>query len=303
MPDESSWEMNRSARIQAFLVAALALFASGRCASPPMNADAIRFTLDYATPTDPDLQSKIESLDGALRAQLGLAENLTAVGVLDLRTLRLALVRADAIDYAASVPKIGILLAWFAKHPLADLDTPTRHELGLMIKQSNNEIAAKHSQVLGLKPIQAVLDSYGFYDAARGGGLWVGKHYGKGTERFGDPVGGHSHAATVRQLLRFYLLLEQGKLVSSEASRAMSDIFASAEIPHREDRFVKGLAGRGLELRRKSGWWETWSHDTAVVTGPVRHYIVVAMTRHERGAEYLEQFAAAVDNLLTARAN
>ena len=36
--------MNRSARIQAFLVAALALFASGRCASPPMNADAIRFT-------------------------------------------------------------------------------------------------------------------------------------------------------------------------------------------------------------------------------------------------------------------
>ena len=295
--------MNRSARTGALLVAAVALVASGRCASPPMNADAVRYTLDYTTPTDPDLQSRVAAIDGALRAKLGLAENLTAVGVLDLRTLRLALVRPDAIDYAASVPKIGILLAWFAKHPLADLDAPTRHELGLMIKQSSNEIAAKHSQALGLKPIQAVLDSYGFYDAARGGGLWVGKHYGKGTERFGDPVGGHSHAATVRQLLRFYLLLEQGKLVSTDASRAMRDIFTSPEIPHREDRFVKGLAGRRLEIRRKAGWWETWSHDTAVVTGPGRHYIVVAMTRHERGAEYLEQFAAAVDDSLSSRAN
>ncbi len=264
-----------------------------------MSAQAINYTLDHATRTDPGLQTRLLAIDAALRDKLGLAENLTAVGVLDLRTLRLALVRPDAIDYAASVPKIGILLAWFAEHPLADLDVATRHELGLMIKQSSNEIAAKHSQALGLKTIQAVLDSYGFYDASRGGGLWVGKHYGKGTERHGDPVSGHSHAATVRQLLRFYLLLEQGKLVSPEASRAMREIFGSPDIPHREDRFVKGLTGRGLEIRRKAGWWETWSHDTAVVTGPGRHYIVVAMTRHDRGAEYLEQFAAAVDDLLT----
>jgi beta-lactamase class A len=277
--------------------APLLLFPAARLvASPTMTPAALAYTLDHTTPTDAALQAQVVALDARLRASLGLADNLTSVGVLDLRTLRLALVRPDAIDYAASVPKIGILLAWFATHPLADLDAATRHELGLMIKQSSNEIAAKHSQALGLKPIQAVLDAHGFYDAARGGGLWVGKHYGKGTERHVDPVGGHSHAATVRQLARFYLLLEQDKLVSPEASRAMREIFASPEIPHRDDRFVKGLAGRGLEVRRKSGWWETWSHDTAVVTGPGRHYIVVAMTRHERGAEYLERFAAAVDD-------
>lgn len=52
-------------------------------------------------------------------------------------------------------------------------------------------------------------------------------------------------------------------------------------------------------MRRKAGWWETWSHDTAVVTGPGRHYIVVGMTHHEKGAAYLEELAAAVDDLLT----
>ncbi len=268
-----------------------------------MTPAALAYTLDFTTPEDAALQARLVALDARLRASLGIAENLVAAGVLDLRTLRLALVRPDAVDYAASVPKIGILLAWFAAHPLADLDGATRHELGLMIKQSSNEIAAKHSQALGLRRIQAVLDAQGFYDGAHGGGLWVGKHYGKGTERHGDPVGGHSHAATVRQLLRFYLLLEQGKLVSPEASRAMREIFASPEIPHRDDRFVKGLAGRGLEIRRKAGWWETWSHDTAVVTGPGRHYIVVAMTHHERGTDYLEQLAAAVDDLVTGGAN
>ena len=48
----------------------------------------------------------------------------------------------------------------------------------------------------------------------------------------------------MRQLLRFYLLLEQGKLVSPEASKAMREIFASPDIPHEENKFVKGLAGR-----------------------------------------------------------
>jgi hypothetical protein len=189
-------------------------------------------------------------------------------------------VRPDAIDYAASVPKIAILLAWMQTHPEAatTLDATTRRELGKMIKVSDNELATKFSTQLGIARVQEVLGSYGFYDAAHGGGLWFGKHYGKGSERVGDPVGGHSHAATVRQLLRFYLLLEQGKLVSPAASAVMREIFASPEIAHLNDRFVKGLAGRGVEVRRKSGWWETWSHDTAVVTGPGRHYVLVAMT-------------------------
>jgi len=102
--------------------------------------------------------------------------------------------------------------------------------------------------------------------------------------------------------LRFYLLLEQDRLVSPEASAAMRDIFLSPGIPHIEDRFVKGLAGREREIRRKSGWWEQWSHDTAVVTGGGRHYILVALTRHPRGTAYLEALAPALDDALGADA-
>jgi beta-lactamase class A len=234
-----------------------------------------------------------------------MAAGATAVGVLDLQRLRLAMVRPDQIFYGASVPKIGILLAYFAKHPEAatHLDATIRRELGLMIKVSNNEMAAKYSRELGLKEIQNVLNEYGFYNAQHGGGLWVGKHYGHGTERYGDPVADHSHAVTVRQLLRYYLLLEQGRLVSPAASKTMLEIFGSPQIAPLNDRFVKALSGRNLEVLRKSGWWEDWFHDTAIVRGPSRHYIIVALTNHPRGDEYLEGFARAVDDLITGRGN
>jgi beta-lactamase class A len=269
----------------------------------PMSRTLDRISLDYTTPTDAALQAEIAGIDARLREKHGMRPEQSAVGVLDLRTGRLALLRPDAIDYAASVPKIAILFAWFQTHPAAatSLDATTRHELGLMIKISDNAMAAKYSQLLGLKEIQRLLDAEGFYDAAHGGGLWMGKHYSKDGERYRDPVGNNSHAATVRQLLRFYLRLEQGRLVSPAASKTMREIFASPDIAHLQDKFVRGLAGRPVEIRRKAGWWEDWFHDTAVVTGPNRHYIMVAMTHHKNGDAYLVDFAAAVDDALTAR--
>ncbi len=259
------------------------------------------YVLDYDTPVDAALQARVEAIDAELRARLGIAPELVEVGVLDLRRMDLAMIHPDHIEYAASVAKIGILLAYFQVHPEAatQLAPQTRHELGLMAKASSNEMAAKFSRELGLHEIQAILNAQGFYDAARGGGLWVGRHYGSGSERYGDPVADHSHAATVRQLLRFFLLLEQGRLVSPEASRTMREIFLSPDIPHDPIKFVKGLAGRpGLEIVRKWGTWENWLHDTAIVTGPGRHYILVAMTNHPRGDEYLEALAGRVDDLL-----
>ena len=224
----------------------------------------------------------------------------TAVGVLDLNTLRLAMIHPDREEYAASIPKVGILLAYFQLHPEAatNLNAQTRHELGLMAKASNNEMAAKFSRKLGLKPIQAVLNSYHFYDTNHGGGIWVGKHYGKGDERYGDPVGNNSHAATVRQLLRYFLMLEQGKLVSPAASKTMREIFESPDIPHDDIKFVKGLAGRNVQIIRKWGTWEDWRHDSALVTSGGRHYILVALTKHPKGDEYLVELAKAVDGLM-----
>lgn len=256
--------------------------------------------LGYTTSSDTGLQAQIEAVDARLRNKWGMTTGQTAVGLLDLNRTQLAMIHPDRIEYAASIPKIGILLAYFALDPDATraLTPQVRHELGLMIKQSSNELAAKYSRRLGLVRIREVLSAYEFYDAARGGGLWVGKHYGPSDERVGDPVADHSHAATVRQVLRFYLLLEQGRLVTPQASATMRAIFASPDIPHVEDKFVKGLAGRGLEIRRKSGSWEDWWHDSAIITGTGRHYILVALTRHPMGNSYLEGLAAAVDDLL-----
>lgn len=282
-----------------FLAGALCGVA-GCTVTPPMNHNFNDYVLDFHTTVDPVLQARLERLDADLRGQFGMTTNQTAVGVLDLNTLRLAMIHPDREDYGASVPKVGILLAYFEMHPqrALDLDERTRHELGLMVKASDNEMAAKFSQELGLKQIQGVLDTYHFYDANHGGGIWVGKHYGKAGERYGDPIADHSHAATVRQLLRYFLMLEQGRLVSPAASKVMREVFASPDIPHTDDKFVKGLAGRDVQIIRKSGDWEDWRHDSAVVTGGGRHYVVVALTQHPKGDKYLAGLAPGVDDVI-----
>lgn len=219
--------------------------------SQPMND----FAISYDTKQDASLQARLEQIDASLRRKYGMKPEQTDVGLLDLKRLRLAMIHPDHIEYGASVPKVGILLAYFQLKPqaAAHLDAKTQHELGLMAKASSNEMASQFSHELGIKNIQRVLDEQHFYDKDRGGGIWVGKHYGKDSERYVDPVGGHSHGVTVRQLLRYFLLLEQGKLVSPEASKKMREIFASPDIPHDDIKIVKGLKGRDVQIIRKWG--------------------------------------------------
>jgi len=252
----------------------------------------------------PTLQQQVESIDQRLRAKYGIAAEQTDVGLLDLQNPnRVATIHPDHEEYAASVAKVGILYAWFALGHDAD-DPQTRHELGLMIKASSNEMAAKYSRMMGLTTIQQTLNAAGFYDASKGGGIWVGKHYGAGGERIGDPVADHSHAVTVRQLLRFYQLLDRGELVSPAASKTMREIFLSPDIPHDDHKFVKGLSGRGLTILRKWGSWEDWLHDSAIIEGPGRRYVLVGLTHHPKGDAYLEELAADVDDLMrTSRSN
>lgn len=257
--------------------------------------------LNHETPSDPGLQNALASIDEVLRAQLGMSGEQAAAGLLDLLSGRLAMIHPDRIEYGASVPKIGILLAWFQIHPESSngIDPEIRHALGLMAKASSNEMAARFSQEIGLERIQSILAKHGFYDSSRGGGLWVGKHYGLDHEMIKDPVGNYSHGVTIRQVLRFFLLLEQGKLISPKASALMREIFASPDIPHDPIKFVAALAGRPVSLLRKWGSWENWLHDSAVITGPGRHYILAGVTNHPRGDDYLERLARAADDLLT----
>lgn len=263
----------------------------------PMAPD---FILDFDTSTDPGLQAALEIIHHELLDTYEMTPDQGAVGVLDLSNHRLGMIQPDRMEYAASVAKIGILLAYFQLHANDpdSLDPEVRQDLGLMIKNSSNEAATLFSRELGLQEIQKVLNSYGFYDENHGGGIWVGKHYGAGDERIGDPIADYSHTATVRQLLRFYLLLEQGKLVSPEASRAMLDIFLSPDLPHDHIKFVRALDGRNVKISRKWGSWRNWLHDTAMISGPNRKYILVALTDHPNGDSYLEDLARAIDDLM-----
>ncbi len=259
------------------------------------------YRLEYDTPTDAALQSQLEALDAGVRDALGIGEDQRAFGVLDLTDLRFAAIRPDAIFYGASVPKIAILLAYFETHPQAaeTLDPQTGLELKRMIKRSDNALAAKYSQLVGLERIRQILqsDKYRLYDPARGG-LWCGKHYGIDEPRVPEPLSGHSHAMTVRQALRYYLLLEQGRLVSPQASAKIKQIFAAPELDFHAAKFVRGLAGRDVSLIRKSGWWEDWHLDTARVRHGDRVYLLAGATHHPHGGEYLARMAAGVDELL-----
>jgi N-acetylmuramoyl-L-alanine amidase len=253
--------------------------------------------------TDPWLQDHLVAIDRALCRSLQIPVEARALGLLDLDRGRLAAVRPDTIFYAASLPKIAILLAWFEANPDAamELDPEVRRELGLMIKRSDNALAAKYSEALGLETIRDVLTSerYRLYDPERGGGLWMGKHYAQDSERLYDPVGEHSHAATVRQVLRYYLMLDQGRLVSPQASRVMKEIFAAPELEHLQSYFVKGLAGWEATLLRKSGTWEDWALDSALVEFEGGRYLLVGMSHHPRGGEYLQLLATGVHELMS----
>ncbi len=259
------------------------------------------YRLTYDTPLDPDLQAELEAFDRSVGDELGIPPAERAFGVLDLADFRVAMIQPDAMFYAASVPKICIVMAYFDTHPeaLTDLDPDVERELQLVIKRSDNELAAKYSQLVGLDKIQEMLQSrrYGFYDEEHGG-FWCGKHYGIAQPRMGDPVHDHSHAATVRQCLRYYLMLEQGRLVSAAACAKLKQIFAAPRLEFHNDRFVRGLNGRDVTIIRKSGLWEDWHLDTARVQHGERVYLLAGMVRHPKGEEYLAEMAAAVDEVL-----
>ncbi len=268
-----------------------------------MHLQAYRIRPD--SPTDDGLQAELERIDAELGEQLGIPDSDRAIGVLDLTDLRLAMVNPDQMFYAASVPKICILLAYFETHPEAvkHLADDVRRELGRMIKVSDNAMAAKYGKLLGIDKVQEVLQSrpYRFYHKNWNGGFWYGKHYASKGERKGDPVHDYSHGATVRQCLRYYLMLEQGRLVNPQACERMKEIFASPELDYGNTKFVAGLNGRDVTMIRKSGTWRDWHADTARVEHGGRVYLLAGLTHHSQGGQYLTRAAAALDDYLCGK--
>jgi beta-lactamase class A len=240
-------------------------------------------------------------LDGAVRSKR-LAAAL--VDTTDLDRPRVAAVNGDSMMYAASLPKIAILLAAFdqAAAGRLRLDGATRASLSAMIRESSNADATAMMHRVGVENIARVLLSprYRFYDPDRNGGLWVGKDYGKAGLWQRDPLHGLSHGATPMQVARFYYLLQREELVSATASRRMKAMLAGTAIDHK---FAKGLRSvdPDADLWRKSGTWQTFHSDSALVEHGGRTYVAVALSNDPRGGDWLSDLIVAFDTIIAAR--
>jgi beta-lactamase class A len=231
-------------------------------------------------------------------AQKRLAVSL--VDVTDMEHVRYAGLNDREMMYAASLPKICALVAGFERINRGELEyTPAIKEMFTrMVRYSSNVDASRAIHTVGFEFIRKVLMSprYLFYDPAQNGGLWLGKAYGgPGDNWKRDPLHNLSHGATTLQVARFFVLLREGRLVSSEYSAEMKSILSNPGLHHK---FVKGLEGRDCEIYRKSGTWSKYHADAALVEHSGKTYIAVALMEDERGGKIFPELIQRLDDVI-----
>jgi beta-lactamase class A len=252
---------------------------------------------------DPVLQAQLEELVKRKGLNTHIKSERLALALVDISDLtkpRLASLNGDSMEYAASLPKLAILLAAFVQIEAGklQLDAGLESDLIKMIRNSSNPAATRILDRVGREKLLQILQSERFmlYDKKTGGGLWVGKAYAKKGAYQRDPLHHISHGATVFQVARFYYLLETNRLVGPELTLKMKAILSKPEIEHK---FVKGLKTRpGVQLYRKSGTWQQFHADSALVEYGPHKYIIVGLTEHPHGGQWLTDLAAPLHDLV-----
>ena len=233
-----------------------------------------------------------------------IAQNKMAVGVIDLSNTedaKYASVNENQMMYAASLPKIAVLLAAMDAIEKGQLkETPeVTKDMKLMISNSNNEASTRMIDKLGYAKIASVMtdDKYKFYDKTYGG-LWVGKRYAQDGPTNREPLKNLSHAATVAQVCKYYYLLTNGKLVNYDRSKQMLDIMENPALHHK---FVNTLDQIAPDARlfRKSGSWKNFHSDSILVWGDAtRRYILVALIDDANGENIIRNLVVPVEKAL-----
>jgi beta-lactamase class A len=238
---------------------------------------------------DPVLQKQV---DGALH-ELGLDEpirrrklGVVFVDITEVEKPRVASVNGDVMMYAASLPKIAVLLAVYesAAEGRLEIDKQIEEEVERMIRDSSNSAATDLMNRVGKEYIAQVLlkPRYRLYDPTRGGGLWVGKDYAKAGLWRRDPLHNLSHGATAMQVARFYYLLETENLVTPEYSREMKRVLGNTRLHHKFVRVLERINPAAL-LFRKSGTWRTHHSDSVLAERGDSGYIAVALSDSSQG--------------------
>jgi beta-lactamase class A len=268
----------------------------------PVYAD--RLPADLTETCDPVLQKGLEQCLISLnlkKATNHKSLSIVLVDITDPSSPRMAYVNPNEMMYAASLPKIAILLGAFERISNGEmtLDKKIRQKLSRMIRNSSNLAATEILNRVGKAYLANLLQSsrYRLYDPQKNGGLWVGKEYSKTGTWKRDPLHNLSHGATALQVARFYYMLQTGRLVSPELSRQMKSILANPAIEHK---FVKGLKSVHPDSRiyRKSGTWKQYHSDSAIIEHDGRRYIAVALAKSRRGGKWLSDLIVAMDDLI-----
>lgn len=234
------------------------------------------------------------NLNAALRKDRKLQrlvrEKKLAIGLIDLKNprTRYAAVNGNEMMYAASLPKIAVLLAAIDaidKGELVETSAVTK-DMNLMIRKSNNAASTRMIDRVGYDKIAEVMTSpeYQLYNKQKGGGLWVGKRYAAAGKRNPDPLKGLSHAASVDAVCKYYYMLAQGELVSQERSEQMKSILVNPGLHHKFVNTLDKVAPKA-KIYRKSGSWRTFHSDSVWVNGPERNYILVALINDVEGEQ------------------
>jgi len=252
---------------------------------------------------DPVLQQQLDRIMGTLGYDRAIKDKRLAVVLVDITRLkkpRVAAVNGNTMIYAASVPKIAILLGAFVEIREGNmaLDDATRNSLTDMIRFSSNRDATTMLNRVGKERLLEILQSEEFdlYDPEAGGGLWIGKEYGKSPAYKRDPLHNFSHGATAMQVARFYYLLETGQVVDEELSIEMKTMLGDPGIKHK---FVKGLENYpDVKIYRKSGSWRQWHGDSAIVEAGGKKYIVVGLVEDANGGVWLSRMIKPIHELM-----
>lgn len=256
-------------------------------------------------PESEEMRAALEAIITDLCRQYGVSAASISAGICDPATNEFALWNGDTMRYSACVAKLLIILTVFEEEAEGRLqvDAGTRLKLAKMIRASAMPEAGEMARRVGLQRIREVAESEKYRLYVPGvGGLWHGRlFWGHSGSTYRDPVAHLSHGVTARQALRFYWLMDHGRLVSPEASHRMKMIFLDNRVGIIYHKCVKGLWSRGVTMVRKSGTYSSYHNDTLMVTGPGRHYIVVGLVTSYNGDAFLQAFAKRVDDYFIER--
>jgi beta-lactamase class A len=232
-----------------------------------------------------------------------------AIGIVDLQNIndvKYAGLNSDNMMYAASLPKIAVLLTVMDAISKGELqDSPQlTNEMRMMISKSSNSAATRLIDTVGFERIEQTLRdiNYKFYDEKTGGGLWVGKRYASTGRRYPDPLKGLSHGATVSMVCSFYYKLAFGKLIDEQRSAEMLDILKDPELTHKFVNTLKRIAPNAT-LYRKSGTWRYFHADSVLVWGPDRKYILVALIENTNGGTIMKKLIEPIERVLNNSSN